>query len=208
MLSYYAALHGDIPEKCEVFTCSRQHIKTLSLSTFSSVLSSLLQRRVLASYKWNDVKAWYGQRKRYFIASDDHALHTRVTSSPFHKGLLSGHITMKSPVPTALLSLVLDRRLFSSPTSLRALARRLLPSFRRCFPSGTQLPYDSNPVASGYVKRCTFLATCSRLVGIGFESQPTPSPVSSQSSLHAMNNKWHTKKWKSNVSTKQILPML
>ena len=81
----------------------------------------------------------------------------------------------------------------------------ILLSLPRCFPPGTQLPYDSNPVASGYVEECTCLSTCFRLVRIGFESQPTSLPFSSQSSLHAMNNKWHTKtKWKSNVSTKQI----
>lgn len=87
---------------------------------------------------------------------------------------------------------------------------------RRCFPSfsgrfsllRTQLPCDFNPAALDTVKGHTFLCACSRLVGIGFESQPTPLPSSSQSSLHAMNNKWHTKtKWKSNVNTKQIHPM-
>jgi len=65
----------------------------------------------------------------------------------------------------------------------------ILLSFLRCFLPGTQLPYDSNPVASGYVEECTCLSTCFRSVRIGFESQPTPLPSSSQSSLHAMNNK-------------------
>jgi hypothetical protein len=104
------------------------------------------------------------------------------------------HTTKKSPVPTALFLSSWAFCYFLPSMSLKGPARRFLPSFRgRCFPSGTQLPYDSNPVALGYVKRRTFLSTCSRLVGIGFESQPTPSPVSFQSSLHAMNNKWHTK---------------
>jgi hypothetical protein len=48
-------------------------------------------------------------------------------------------------------------------------------------------------VASGYVEERTCLSTCFRLVKIGFESQPTSLPSSSQSSLHAMNNKRHTK---------------
>lgn len=103
------------------------------------------------------------------------------------------HKTKKLPVPTLFFSLLGPFVIFYA-LSLKVPARRFLPSFReRCFPPGTQLPYDSNPVALGHVKRRTFLSTCSRLVGIGFESQPTPSPVSSQSSLHAMNNKWHTK---------------
>jgi len=69
----------------------------------------------------------------------------------------------------------------------------ILLSLPRCFLPGTQLPYDSNPVASGYVEERTCLSTCFRLVRIGFESQPTSLPSSSRSSLHAMNNKWHTK---------------
>jgi len=69
----------------------------------------------------------------------------------------------------------------------------ILLSFPRCFLPRTQLPYDSNPVASGYVEESTCLSTCFRLVRIGFESQPTSLPSSSQSSLHAMNNKWHIK---------------
>ena len=64
-----------------------------------------------------------------------------------------------------------------------------LPSFPRCFLLRTQLPYDSNPVASGYVEGRTSLSTCFRLVRIGFESQPTSLPSPPQSSLHAMNNK-------------------
>lgn len=74
-------------------------------------------------------------------------------------------------------------------------AKGFLPSFpMRCFLLGTQLPYDSNPVALGYKEQHTFFSTCARLEGIGFESRPTVSPPSSQSSLHAMNNKWHQKK--------------
>jgi len=65
----------------------------------------------------------------------------------------------------------------------------ILPSLPRCFLPGTQLPYDSNPVASGYVEERTCLSACFRLVRIGFESQPTSLPSSSQSSLRAMNNK-------------------
>lgn len=59
----------------------------------------------------------------------------------------------------------------------------------RCFLLGTQLPYDSNPVALGYTEQRTFLSTCARLEGIGFESRPTLLPSSAQSSLYAMNNK-------------------
>jgi hypothetical protein len=130
------------------------------------------------------------QKKRYFIASGDHAFYMHVSSNPFQKGLNVQTHNKEITWSYGSFSLVLDLLLFSTLMSLEASARRFLPSFRgRCFPSGTQLPYDSNPVALGYVKRRTFLSTCSRLVGMDFESQPTPSPVSSQSSLHAMNNK-------------------